>query len=162
MKKISLLYAQVSNENYKSFCTIDRENSTLFSIFHCIVIVYLQQRLHITIQINLSLGSSRSRPGDISDESLPWWRGTARQIWISVPFSPGWWGWADCPAVSAVLPCPRWRREAARTSSWSRSSPGTRTESRDQTSCSPGRSEGKFSNIEPRDYLVITPGLGVN
>ena len=51
MKKISLLYAQVSNENYKSFCTIDRENTTLLSVLYCTGTLYLDYNTQDKISV---------------------------------------------------------------------------------------------------------------
>ena len=79
MKKIALLYDQVSNENYKSFCTIDRENTFLYFLYYIEPSVYLHSD-YIKYMINLNFVWIQSQPVDIFDESQPWWRGRARRI----------------------------------------------------------------------------------
>ena len=69
------LYDQVRNENYKSFCTIEREQKVTFYII--LYRIYCDYPINM---INLILGSFESQQVDIFHEFLPWWRGTARRI----------------------------------------------------------------------------------
>ena len=79
------LYDQVRNENYKSFCTIEREQKVTFYII--LYRIYCDYPINM---INLILGSFESQQVDIFHEFLPWWRGKARRIWICVPSYGGW------------------------------------------------------------------------